>query len=716
MKHAGVHWPNGAAARDELAALPGSSFLLCSPEARWHYSWLRQSRPDALVVWRGIPREGKRPAELDYKAPRIAYECTLHWDEQEHGGVEHFLPLNELNLNYERGDDEGDFDNLETRYLALDLMLQALQPLLKKKLGDGVLLHYPAWAPGHLEWEHLDRWRKSASLYDVIHFHAYGTADEIEAQYRRYREAFPGKPLFLGEWNSGVNGGGPDFEVLGIDEEEKILARLARLIDEDPLFLGATYFIYRWYDGWAGDAFDIEGDFDREELFAHPPGPEDAMVPAVPQGPPPDSEPAINPPPELSIVYTREAVVAISNVIAEGYKIPRELMLACAIAESDVDASARRPSDPSRDESYWPDVSGGAWQQTVRYDPEYEGGPEYPGPAEVSRVLRKQYDAWRSARVAAAQLRRHMIAQVRGDESTDLLQHADNDAVLLATLYRYNWPGGNGKPYSDAHKRNYTDGLARARAELKALESPEEQQPEEGEAWIAAFDRDEYMPKQETDWTCSAATMAWMLRSLGRDMTERDAVDLLGEAINETDGLRYASGTELAGTILGLGYKAKRIDPATFDDVIALCAHGPVGMGGRDFYHWVGVRSYDPKSDVLILANSAPGHKGIVDTMNRSQFNKLGAFAAIGIEAPQLEVAMPDSEDPQMIKDLEDRIAALEDQRDGLISTIGYLSGDVAQALARATDNLEDKLVALKTQSLSELDAIVATLERHKAS
>lgn len=703
MKHAGLHWPNGPTDNEELASYPGSAFLMCSPEARWHYNWLKGRRPDAVVVWRGMPRPGKRPAELDYKAKRVAYECALHWDEQEHGGNEHFLPLNELNLNYERGDDEDDFADLEGRYLRLDLFLQALEPQLRRQLGPDVLLHYPAWAPGHYEWEHLDRWRKSASLYDVIHFHAYGSADDIEAEYRRYRAAFPGKPLFLGEWNTGVNAGGPDFHVLGIEEEERVLELLARLQAEDPLFLGATYFSYRWDHGFTRE-FDVEGDWDREVLFRNPPDLQSKPAPVTP--PPPMLPPLINQNPEPETVYTRDDVVAISNVVADTKKIPRVLLLACALAESNADARARRPSDPSRDESYWPDVSGGAWQQTVRYDPEYTGGDAFPERAEITRIIKLQYDAWRSARVAADQLKRHLSNQV-GDSGDDLTKYGDLDAAILATLYRYNWPGGRGKPYSDAHRRNYEDGLRRAKAELAALEDGEDPEPERP---VAAFDREEPMPRQEEDWTCSAAALAWVLRSIGRDTTEDDAVALLGDGINPDDGLRYASGTELAGVLVGLGLKVTRVDPASFDTVAKLSQAGPIAMGGRDFYHWVGVRGYDRERDVLRIANSAPGHKDVYDTMDRAQFNRLGAFAAVAVELPG-----PQTEDPAVIEELKRRIAELEKERDGLVNVIGYLTGDVTEALVRASDDIEAKIDAAKAATSANLDAIVSTMKSHRA-
>lgn len=140
-------------------------------------------------------------------------------------------------------------------------------------------------------------------------------------------------------------------------------------------------------------------------------------------------------------------MVAISNAAADAAGIPRQLLLACGIAESNLRTDARRPKDPAKDAASWPDVSGGAWQQTVRYDPSYRGGSDYPGPDEVERVLALQYDPVRSAKVAAENLAQKW-AMYKPD--------------LFKALCAYNWPGGGGRPYSAAHEQNYRRGLAEA--------------------------------------------------------------------------------------------------------------------------------------------------------------------------------------------------------------------------------------------------------------
>jgi hypothetical protein len=144
-------------------------------------------------------------------------------------------------------------------------------------------------------------------------------------------------------------------------------------------------------------------------------------------------------------------LVSISNAAADAAGIPRILLLACGCAESGLDPFSRRPASPADDERYWPDVSGGVWQQTVRWDPDYHGGAAYPGPDEVARVLALQFDPERSARVAAANL------------APKWRQYQPD---VFATLCAYNWPAGGGQPKGPAQAANYRRGIAEAQALL----------------------------------------------------------------------------------------------------------------------------------------------------------------------------------------------------------------------------------------------------------
>lgn len=161
-------------------------------------------------------------------------------------------------------------------------------------------------------------------------------------------------------------------------------------------------------------------------------------------------------------MLTQDEVIATSNRVADAVGLPRVLLLACAIAESNLRPDARRPADPAQDAAFWPDVSYGPWQQTVRWSQEYRDwclhdapghDPNaYPGLDVVEAVFDHYRDVEHAARVAAAQLKRHY-------------RPGEPDAEFKA-LCRYNWPQGGGAPKSPAVAENYRRGLAEARAIL----------------------------------------------------------------------------------------------------------------------------------------------------------------------------------------------------------------------------------------------------------
>lgn len=144
---------------------------------------------------------------------------------------------------------------------------------------------------------------------------------------------------------------------------------------------------------------------------------------------------------------TQAEILEICRQAAAAAGIPTLLLVACGVAESNLNPAARRPSNPADDPRYWVDVSGGLFQQTVRWDPDYHGGAAYPGEAEIERVLALQYDPARSARIAAANLKP---------------KWARYGPDMLATLCAYNAPALNGTPASPAVEANYRRGLAEA--------------------------------------------------------------------------------------------------------------------------------------------------------------------------------------------------------------------------------------------------------------
>jgi hypothetical protein len=138
------------------------------------------------------------------------------------------------------------------------------------------------------------------------------------------------------------------------------------------------------------------------------------------------------------------------------------------------------------------------------------------------------------------------------------------------------------------------------------------------------------IPLQSQGWTCSAASTAWMLRSVGVQATEQDVVSALGDSINSDVGLTDGSGAGLAAMLKTKYNLSARSGAVTFDQVRDMAGKLPTVMGGHNFNHWVGVRG-TVDDDTLTLANSGPGWMGISGTLTRDQFDRLGPFYAVWI-------------------------------------------------------------------------------------
>jgi hypothetical protein len=64
-----------------------------------------------------------------------------------------------------------------------------------------------------------------------------------------------------------------------------------------------------------------------------------------------------------------------------------------------------------------------------------------------------------------------------------------------------------------------------------------------------------------------------------------------------------------------------------FDEVYARAQQAPGMMSGQNWYHWVGIRGVQGSN--IWIANSAPGYKGVWDTLSRDDFNRLGGFSVV---------------------------------------------------------------------------------------
>lgn len=147
--------------------------------------------------------------------------------------------------------------------------------------------------------------------------------------------------------------------------------------------------------------------------------------------------------------------------------------------------------------------------------------------------------------------------------------------------------------------------------------------------WMLAADVQDY------PWDCSAASTAWAMRTIGRNVTEQDVIAGLGpNRISPSLGLLDASGAGLVEYLAEQGIAADNNPAASWADVQAAAGWQPMVIGGRAWCHWVAVRMGSntiqrPDLGALALMNPAPGWLGIAQVLYEQDFNELGAFSAV---------------------------------------------------------------------------------------
>jgi GH25 family lysozyme M1 (1,4-beta-N-acetylmuramidase) len=324
----GIHWRTGGAPGDREGAddpirqvlSDDSPTVMDEPEARWHWASVAAVRPDALTFWRSSPQ--KSPADRFYNAHDFSRDVFYNIDDHYHRtGVypKDVILLNELNLNYERGDNASDVDAAlwPARYAQLGGFLSSLVDECRARAADrgaAIRWWFPGWSPGHGEAENLASWLPAALKYDGVCLHGYGTEEWITQQILWYAGTFPDHPLVLGEWN-------PDtYDGPRVPMELQTRPRLQRICDAIER-LHCCYFIHHWGD--SGDPrYDIEGVDERRAIWdGRTPLPADDWVPPVgvtvgpaPQ-PAPEPPPPQQPDPEVPVptILTMPAGADVSN-------------------------------------------------------------------------------------------------------------------------------------------------------------------------------------------------------------------------------------------------------------------------------------------------------------------------------------------------------------------------------------------------------------------
>lgn len=173
-----------------------------------------------------------------------------------------------------------------------------------------------------------------------------------------------------------------------------------------------------------------------------------------------------------------------------------------------------------------------------------------------------------------------------------------------------------------------------------ACAAPPEQVGRESAKIDARFDPSHPAPRQVDDWSCSVHTTTWMLQATGHDVTwgEVSRRMLSTGRVSTALGLMDANGPGVAATLRDFADGAPSIGSqgyASFDEIAARAGHMAVGIGGRGWNHWTAVRGYDAKRDVILLANSAPGWKGVGQELDRGEHARLGGFAMVWMDYGQ---------------------------------------------------------------------------------
>lgn len=385
---------------------------------------------------------------------------------------------------------------------------------------------------------------------------------------------------------------------------------------------------------------------------------------------------------------TRDDVLAAARSAAAEAGIPVELLVACGIAESNLTADARRPRDQAQDAAYWPDVSFGAWQQTVRWAPEYQGGAQYPGADEVLRVGRLYLDPSHAARVAARQL------------AANYRKRPDD---LQWVLERYNKPNGE---VTAGVRANYARGLAEARRILG--EPPPAPAP-------SGIVYEDYRDPEPAGRFASMPKGIILHGSRSGRAGNPKAAEYRGTAsweVNNPGGLGWHAtvgegvvAVHLEPTEWGWNaraasdeYLAVEIAQATVDEPVTDAQVDALAdwITTRVLPVWPGLPmrfpshaeveksgetgAIDGKTDVF------PAGDPRMDELRSRLVERLGAMInpPKPVPAPSDELAM-----------LRKRVAALEAQLadksarlDGEVSKVGYLTGDVGDALQAIVDTL----------------------------
>jgi hypothetical protein len=143
------------------------------------------------------------------------------------------------------------------------------------------------------------------------------------------------------------------------------------------------------------------------------------------------------------------------------------------------------------------------------------------------------------------------------------------------------------------------------------------------------------MASQYYDWTCSVCSITWVLQasnSAYSGLNVSDARYDVGMRMGYPSCVNSTYGCMSTGCVLATfnSYGLDAISSyVTFDQAYAICRERTGTINPNGMYHFMGIRGVDG-GDIWV-ANSAPGYRGIWDTISREQFNALGPVELVSV-------------------------------------------------------------------------------------
>lgn len=140
---------------------------------------------------------------------------------------------------------------------------------------------------------------------------------------------------------------------------------------------------------------------------------------------------------------------------------------------------------------------------------------------------------------------------------------------------------------------------------------------------------------QAYDWTCSVCSATWVLQSMGildPAMDQYEARYTVGylmgypNCVNETYGCMSTDCVKNIFEAYGLLAENSYV---TFDQAYAIAGQTTGTINPNGMYHFMAIRGRTGSD--LWVANSAPGYRGVYDSLTRSQFNSLGPVEIVAI-------------------------------------------------------------------------------------